>query len=374
MSDKIKSARSAKPQAALRSGWTTGACATAAAAAAARALLSGRFCDTTRIILPQGKTPTFALSRHQFDGRTATAAIIKDAGDDPDVTHQAEIVVTVSRNPPGRGVTFHAGDGVGTVTLPGLPVAVGEPAINPAPRKMIEQNIRAVAEEFAAPADFSVTVSIPGGQELARKTMNGRLGIKGGLSVLGTTGVVRPYSCAAWIHAIQSGIDVGRATDIAHMAGATGKTSEAAVRALYGLPETALIDMGDFAGGMLKYLRRHPIPRLTIAGGFAKMVKLGQGCMDLHSSRSEIDFAKLADAVRDLGASDRIVEAAKAANTAMQILDLASDAELSLGDLIAARARETAMATLSGETVVEVLVFDRQGRLAGQSGTIRSGA
>ena len=370
MSDKLKINAPVKPETALRSGWTTGACATAGAAAAVRALLSGKFPEKVRISLPQGKSPIFALSRHQIDGETATAVVIKDAGDDPDVTHEAEIVVTVRRSPQGNGITFHAGDGVGTVTLPGLPVAVGEPAINPAPRKMIEENIRAVTDEFATPADFSVIVSIPGGQELAKKTMNGRLGIKGGLSVLGTTGVVKPYSCSAWIHAIHSGIDVGRATAITHMAGATGKTSEAAVQALYGLPDTALIDMGDFAGGMLKYLRRHPIPRLTIAGGFAKMTKLAQGCMDLHSSRSEINFAKLAALLADLDAPEDIVETAKAANTALQVLDMAQGLDLPLADFIAARARETAMATLSGETMVEVIIFDRQGCLAGRAGTI----
>ncbi len=366
MSDKPK-IDAAKPKTALRSGWTTGACATAAAAAAVRALLFGQFPDSVTITLPKGKTPTFSLAHTGGDGVSATVGIIKDAGDDPDVTHGAEIVVTVARNPAGAGITFHAGDGVGTVTLPGLPVAVGEPAINPAPRKMIEENVRAVAAEFAATADFSITIAIPGGRELAKKTMNGRLGITGGLSVLGTTGVVKPYSCSAWIHSIYSGIDVGRAAGLDHMAGATGKTSEAAVQALYGLPEMALIDMGDFAGGMLKYLRRHPVPRLTIAGGFAKMAKLGQGCMDLHSARSSVDFERLAGLMADLGASEKNIAATRSANTAQQVLDLARQSQAPLADRIAALARETALATLSGDIMVEVIVFDRQGNLAGRA-------
>ena len=372
MSGKIIFDNETKPKAALRSGWTTGACATAAATAAVQALLSGRFSETVRIDLPRGETPTFTLSRHQIDGTTATAGIIKDAGDDPDITHKAEILVSVSRSVPGQGVTFHAGEGVGTVTLPGLPIAVGEPAINPGPRKMIEENIRAVAEQFSASTDFSITISILNGEELAKKTMNARLGIRGGLSVLGTTGIVKPYSCSAWIHSIHSGIDVNRATAVGHIAGATGKTSEAAVQALYDLPDSALIDMGDFAGGMLKYLRRHPIPRLTIAGGFAKMVKLGQGCMDLHSGRSEVNFEKLANLMADLGAPEDIVKTTKSANTAMQVLDLARDGGLPLADCIAARARETAMATLSGGAMVEVIIFDRQGNLVGRAGKLRT--
>lgn len=367
MSGKHLFETAAKPKAALRPGWTTGACATAGATAAVRALLSGEFSGSVGITLPKGKTPVFALSRHSSDGDTATAGVIKDAGDDPDVTHGAEIVVTVERGPPGAGITFNAGAGVGTVTLPGLPVPVGEAAINPGPRKMIAENIRAAATEFSAPADFSVTVAIPGGRELAKKTMNGRLGIKGGLSILGTTGVVRPFSCSAWIQAIHSGIDVGRAAGLEHLAGATGKTSEAAVQALYGLPETALIEMGDFAGGMLKYLRRHPVPRLTIAGGFAKMAKLGQGCMDLHSSRSKVDFDRLADLMDGLGASKKTAAAARTANTAQQVLDMARRDGLPLAGRIAALARETAMATLAGDSMVEVIVFDRRGTLAGRS-------
>ncbi|HER26197.1 MAG TPA: cobalt-precorrin-5B (C(1))-methyltransferase, partial [Rhodospirillales bacterium] len=308
MPDKPETSLPTRTKTALRTGWTTGACATAGAVAAVRALLSGEFPTSVTITLPQGASPTFTLSRHRSDGKIATAGVIKDAGDDPDVTHQAEIVVTVTANDPGQGITFVAGDGVGTVTLPGLPLEVGEPAINPVPRQMIAGNIAAVAQEFSVAADFCVTIAIPGGQKLAKKTMNGRLGIIGGLSILGTTGIVKPYSCAAWIHGIHSGIDVGRAAKLDHMIGATGKTSEAAALALYNLPELALIDMGDFVGGMLKYLRRQPVPRLTIAGGFAKITKLGQGCMDLHSSRSRVDFAKLAALMDDLGAPGDTVE------------------------------------------------------------------
>src|SRR5207253_5935355 len=137
--------------------------------------------------------------------------------------------------------------------------------------------------------DVTVTIAIPGGERLAERTMNGRLGIVGGLSVLGTTGIVVPYSCSSWIHAIRRGIDVARAAGIDHIAAATGTTSERAVQRLYDLPEHALIDMGDFVGGTLKYLRRHPMPRLTLAGGFAKIAKLAQGDLDLHSSRSRVD-------------------------------------------------------------------------------------
>ncbi|MCB2099313.1 MAG: cobalt-precorrin-5B (C(1))-methyltransferase, partial [Rhodobacterales bacterium] len=257
----------------LRTGWTTGACAATAAAAAWRALLTGAFAQTESITLPRGETPVMALSTARFDGGgAATAGVIKDAGDDPDVTHGAEILSTVAPGPKGSGITFAAGPGVGTVTRPGLPLAVGEPAINPMPRRIIADALAAVAAQCGGPAapDLSVTVAIPGGESLAEKTLNGRLGILGGLSVLGTTGVVIPYSCSSWIHSIHRGVDVARACGHDHLAAATGRTSERVARDLTGLPDEALIDMGDFAGGLLKYLRRHPVPRLTITGGFAK--------------------------------------------------------------------------------------------------------
>ena len=354
-----------KPEGTLRRGWTTGACAAAAAAAALKGLLNGRFPERITIELPRGQTPTFSLETTQLADGMATASVIKDAGDDPDVTHGAEIIAQVRYGVSGAGVTFEAGDGVGTVTLPGLPLAVGEPAINPAPRRIIADNLTRIAKAQNTDADVVVRISIPDGETLAKRTMNARLGIHGGLSVLGTTGIVIPFSCASWIHSIHRGIDVARANGIDHIAAATGSTSEAAVRDKYGLSATALIDMGDFAGGMLKYLRSNTVPRLTIAGGFAKLTKLSQGHMDLHSSRSSVDFARLALTLQSMGANREEVKAALNANTAMAVLEIASAANLPLANRIATGARETALATLSGGTEIEVLIYDRRGDQVG---------
>src|SRR5258707_10395178 len=223
---------------ALRRGWTTGACAAAAAHAAFAALLTGRFPDPVTIRLPRGEAPSFPLALAELGEGVARAGIIKDAGDDPDVTQGALIVADLAWAEPGSGISFRAGPGVGTVTRPGLPLAVGEPAINPGPRRMIAAAI-AEFSGTAPPPDLVVTVSIPGGEALAAKTMNGRLGIVGGLSVLGTTGIVIPYSCSSWIHSIHSGIDVARAAGIEHLAAATGSTSEAAAARLHHLPDMA---------------------------------------------------------------------------------------------------------------------------------------
>jgi cobalt-precorrin-5B (C1)-methyltransferase len=353
----------------LRRGWTTGACAAAAAKSAYQALLTGAFADPVEIDLPRGERPAFALARQELTPDFALAAIVKDAGDDPDVTHGATITVRVSLAAPGGGIEFVAGPGVGTVTLPGLPLAVGEPAINPKPRQIIAAAIAQIAAAHGGDGDVRIEISVPGGEALALKTWNPRLGILGGISILGTTGIVVPYSCSAWIHAIHRGIDVARALGHNHLAGATGRTSEAAVQKHHGLPVTALIDMGDFAGGMLKYLRAHPVENLTIAGGFAKLSKLAAGSLDLHSSRSRVDNAWLADLLAALGGDDTLVADARRATTAMAVRQLAEAQGLDLAGAIAARARETALATLAGGVAVEILVYDRAGELIGRAGT-----
>jgi cobalt-precorrin-5B (C1)-methyltransferase len=357
------------PEGPLRRGWTTGACATAAAKAAYAALLTGAFPDPVEITLPKGERPSFALACHRLGPDMAEAGIVKDAGDDPDVTHGVVVLAAVRRGAPGSGVSFRAGPGVGTVTRPGLPLPPGEPAINPVPREMIRAAIAEVAAVCGGSGDVVVEVSIPGGEAIAERTWNPRLGIVGGLSILGTTGIVVPFSCSAWIHSIHRGIDVARAGGLTHVAGSTGSTSEAGIRRLYGLDDPALLDMGDFAGGLLKYLRRHPLPRLTIAGGFAKLTKLGQGWLDLHSGRSQVDFGWLADRVGELGADEALREAVRGANTAMQVLEMAEAAGLPLADLVAEKARITAAGVLEGcGTTVAVAVFDRRGRLVGRAG------
>lgn len=358
-----------RPKGPLRRGWTTGACATAAAKAAFQALLTGAFPDPVAIRLPRGEFPAFALTRHAAGEGWAEASVVKDAGDDPDVTHGAEIFARVRRLAAGDGVRFKAGRGVGIVTLPGLPVPPGEPAINPAPRRMIVEAIAEVAETHGAGPDAEIEISIAGGETLAEKTWNPRLGIVGGLSVLGTTGIVVPYSCAAWIHSIHSGIDVARAAGLTHVAGSTGNVSEAAVKARHGLPDIALLDMGDFAGGLLKYLRDHPVPMLTIAGGFAKLAKLAQGALDLHSSRSEVDRAFLAELAKEAGASEATIAAIAHANTAAEALSLAGRDGVPLAALVAEKARLTAKQVLGdAPVVVNVFVVGRNGEALAETG------
>ena len=343
---------------ALRYGWTTGACAAAATRAAMLGLCGGTIPDSVTITLPKGERPTFpVLDATSGDGWTSVF-IEKDAGDDPDVTHGAMIGVRVDRRAEAAGVRFIAGEGVGKVTKPGLPIGVGEPAINPVPRSMISAEISSVLQEFGADFSVDVTVSVPGGAELALKTWNPRLGIVGGLSILGTTGIVRPFSCAAWIASIHRGIDVAVASGLTHVVGATGSTSEATVQTLYDLPEVAYLDMGDFAGGLLKYLRTHPVEKLTIAGGPGKMSKLAHGALDLHSKRSQVDVKALSDWCGNGAVAE--------ANTALEAFEIAG---APLAEAVAIRAKNTIEATLRGADVsVETMVVDRAGKILARVG------
>ena len=347
-----------KPTGDLRSGWTTGACATAAVKAGLMALWGDGFPREVEIVLPRGETPVFPIA-HQDRGHGWTeVGITKDAGDDPDVTHGALIVVRVTAS--ANGIVFKAGEGVGTVTKAGLPISIGEPAINPVPREMMRAVVAKMASVYGVSGDVDITVSVPGGAEIALKTWNPRLGIKGGLSILGTTGIVRPFSCAAWISSIHRGVDVARASGQAHVAGCTGATSERVVQKMFALPDHAMLDMGDFSGGLLKYLRNHPVPRVTIGGGVGKITKLAQGAVDLHSSRSQVDF----EALNVVAARLALVDVS-GANTALDAIEIAGRG---LAQEIAVIAKSVVESQLKGSDIaIDIVVVDRAGAVLGHA-------
>ncbi|KAF1065493.1 MAG: Cobalt-precorrin-5B C(1)-methyltransferase [Pseudomonas citronellolis] len=261
---------------------------------------------------------------------------------------------------------FAAGPGVGHVTRPGLVLAVGEPAINPVPRQMMCDNLQALATECGYAGGFEVSIGIEGGEALALKTMNPRLGILGGLSILGTTGIVRPFSCSAYIASIQQGIDVAHANGFQHLAACTGNASEEAMRRRYGLDDIALIEMGDFAGAALKHLRKVPVARFSLCGGFGKISKLAAGHMDLHSRHSSIDLPQLADWAAELGATAELQAAMRDANTSQQALALCRAEGIALGDAVRARALAFARRIVPEVVRLEVFAIDRQGNLVGQ--------
>ena len=346
----------------LRFGWTTGTCATAGVKASYTALMTGKFPKSVKITTPSGKVAALDVALAELGDGVARAGIIKDAGDDPDVTHGALIIAEVSFGKIGQGVQFLRGKGVGLVTKPGLPIGVGEPAINPVPRQMMTEMIDYLSDVHGGPADVTITIHVKDGEAIALKTWNPRLGIEGGISILGTSGVVRPFSCSAWIASIHRGIDVARANKCQHVLGATGNKSEALAKSLYDFEDIACLDMGDFAGGLLKYLRANPLPKLTLSGGFAKFTKLAQGAIDLHSARSQIDFDLLAQWGASIGMDGAMITKA---NTALEVLQAADEAQKeALCEMIAEKAYEKVKTLLrEADVAVEILLVARDGSL-----------
>ena len=341
----------------LRSGFTTGACAAAAARGAARLLREQRPLESVEIELPAGFAARFALHGQVFDAGAAHCFVVKDAGDDPDVTHGVEVHAELRLSPRAAGdppLVIAGGTGIGRVTKPGLAVAVGEWAINPVPRRMIAQ---AVADVFpaAGPVTPQLTLSIPDGEERAKRTLNARLGILGGLSILGTTGVVRPISHQAWTDTIDVALDVALAAQAPALVLSTGRTSEAAAQALLPLPEESFVMMGDHVGYALEACHRKGVPRVLLAVQFAKLLKIACGHRQTHVSASRLDLAELADWARQSGLDGAFAGKLECANTAREIyLELGSDHPLI--EVVAARALERLRHWAAGPSLGLLLV------------------
>lgn len=357
---------SSEKQKPLRTGLTTGTCATACAVASARYLLLKRSADTVSVTLPRGEIVELQVTTWPLDETCVRSSTVKDAGDDPDVTHGATVFadVVLQEKP---GVMFRAAEGVGTVTRDGLSLAVGEPAINPAPRQMMIENLQVLASGLGFEGGFEVSVGVENGAEISKKTMNGRLGILGGLSILGTTGIVRPFSCAAWIASIHQGIDVAKANGVQHIAASTGNSSEHAIKEKYQLDDMALIEMGDFAGAVLKHLKKKPISKLSLCGGFGKITKLAAGHMDLNSRASSIDFEHIAKVAADAGADIPLQSRILQANTSIEALNFCQQLGVPLADAMCAEARAVARGVVPEEVALEVFAINRQGEFVGHA-------
>ena len=375
----------------LRTGFTTGACAAAAVKGACLAL-SGQRPAAVEIHLPAGFDVTFPLHSLEAEGRQrARASVIKDAGDDPDVTHGAEIRAEVElsdrvhpglgwgwrvvgqgavarRLDSGPGLELRAGGGVGVVTRPGLGLPVGGPAINPVPRRMIARSVR---ESLSLPvAHTIVTVGVRDGEALARKTLNGRLGIEGGLSILGTTGVVRPYSTASWRASVLQGVDVAAAAGCQEIVASTGGRSEAyARRVLRGLPEVAFVEMGEFTGHALKRARDRGLRVVHLSGMVGKLSKIACGHFMTHVAGNQIDTGYLANLAERAGGDPDLVQAVRAANTARHAQELVTAAGLvRFFDLLCADVVRSSARLVGSRPEVRVLLFDFDGRLLGRAG------
>ncbi|MFC7340745.1 cobalt-precorrin-5B (C(1))-methyltransferase [Saccharopolyspora griseoalba] len=301
---------------ALRTGYTTGACSAAAARAAAELLGTGELPATVDVTFPDGKPRRF-----QVDSGSAeppTAVVVKDAGDDPDVTHGARLTAAVTARSDGE-VVLHGGEGVGEVTKPGLGLEVGGPAINPVPRQMITEAVREVLGERGA----DVTISVPGGEKMARKTTNRRLGIFGGISILGTTGIVRPFSTASWRSSVEQAVSVlaaqgGRVGVLS----TGGRTERVAMRLLPDEPDVAFIEVGDFTGAAVRQAVEHGLDEMVFVGMIGKLTKLASGVVMTHYTRSKVDTALLGRITAEFGGSAEDVAEVEEAATARRAYEV----------------------------------------------------
>ncbi|MDX1524016.1 MAG: cobalt-precorrin-5B (C(1))-methyltransferase [Anaerolineae bacterium] len=361
-----------------RTGYTTGSNAAAAAKAATMALLSGHWPAQVTISLPIGETAMMTPVEQALTPDSAYCCMVKDAGDDPDVTHGALICATVSyANRPG--LSLEGGPGVGRVTLPGLGLEVGGPAINPVPRQQIQDNVRdGVRQSRPDQPDFlrrqglSVVISVPEGETIAKKTLNARLGIIGGISILGTTGKVFPYSTAAWRASVVQAVEVAAKNSVDKVVMATGGRSEKfAMKIFPELPDVAFVELSVFTGDALKTCVAHGVKSAVFVGMMGKMIKTAQGHMTTHVAGNQVDFDFLAQVCRDTGAPNDLVAAVAAANTGRHFLELCQEwnflaplqrvVELALGQCQAFVAKQ------GGQMSLEVILVDFNGRILGRA-------
>ncbi|MDQ0214230.1 cobalt-precorrin-5B (C1)-methyltransferase [Oikeobacillus pervagus] len=353
----------------MREGFTTGSCATAATKAALITLLTKEEPAEVTIYLPARRFATFTIENISYQNDAVTVGIIKDAGDDPDATHGALIQSTVSFNNEAN-IMLDGGVGVGRVTKPGLPVSIGEAAINPVPRKMILGVVEEVLNEFNKNTQgVNVVISVPAGEEIAKKTLNGRLGIIGGISILGTRGIVVPFSTAAFKASIVQAIKVARAVNCDHVVITTGGRSEKfAMKEYEGLPEEAFIEMGDFVGFTLKMCKKLGVKRISMVGMMGKFSKIAQGVMMVHSKSAPVRIDFLAEVAKESGATPELIEEIHEATTASYVGDLMLQNDLPLFfQTLCGYCCQHALEEMGGGLIVETSIYTLKGQFLGKA-------
>ncbi len=346
---------------ALRTGWTTGTCASAAAKAAAIALRDQSQPQTVEVALPSGKRVEFAVESCEHDTRHATAVVVKDAGDDPDVTHGAHLTATV-RWHEEPGVVLEGGEGVGIVTKPGLGIDVGEPAVTATPRAMIIQAVGEVVDPETC--GVRVIISVPGGERMARKTTNARLGILGGISILGTTGIVRPFSTASWRASVEQAVSVMAAQGERTVVLCTGgRTEKGAMALLPDLPEVCFVEVGDFTGAALRRALAVDLEQVIFVGMAGKLAKLAAGILMTHYTRSKVDLGLLGSVTRAAGGSVAVADEVAAANTGRHAYEIWQREGLlrAAGDELCRRVRSVLVRAAEGRLAADVAMVDFTG-------------
>lgn len=351
---------------AMRKGYTTGTCAAAGAKACVMAM-SGHIPDMVDVKLPRGDTISIPIKSCDMTYAGAVCTIVKDGGDDPDVTHGADIVVEVSRCGGAGDIIIEGGVGVGIVTKPGLGLEIGKPAINPVPRRMIRENVLEVGSDMLECAGLRITVSVPSGERLAPKTDNPRLGIMGGISILGTSGIVIPFSTASFAAAIRQSLDVTVAMGNDTVVLATGSRSEEFAKRHLHLPDHCFVQVGDFSGYTMRQCASRHLKKAYLAGFVGKLAKMAAGVEQTHVKGSKVDMNLLAQIASDCGADTGMVQRIRYANTARHVMEMVSGVVPGFFDHICEMVHGH-MSSRAADTDIEVIMFDFGGAIIGRSG------
>lgn len=355
-----------KRKGALRTGYTTGTTATAATKGALYALIDKPVNEVT-VSLPKGRTATLKIAWTKIEGNKATCASIKDGGDDPDATHGAEICSTVSFNKNAGQISIDGSKGVGRVTKPGLGLEMGKAAINPTPMKMLEQAVQEVAKEQLKEQGVDVVISVPKGEEIAKKTDNPRLGILGGVSILGTTGIVLPYSTASFAASIRQSLDVAIAMGADTAVLTTGGRSEDFAKELFKLPDHCFVQMGDFAGYSIKQCANKKLRKATIAGFIGKLTKMAMGVKQTHVAGSHVNMEFMARLAAECHASPLVVNEIKGANTARHVSEIITKNNITgYFDLVCKKVHEQMSEHAKGQLEIEIIMFEFNGKVIGR--------
>lgn len=350
-----------------REGFSTGSCASAAAKAATLALLTGKRPDAVEIGLPIGKRATFKVEQCHLESGWARASIIKDAGDDPDCTHGAEIFAEVSlRKEPG--IEIDGGDGVARITKPGLGIEIGKASITRIPVRMITDSVSEALAMGENGGGARVLITVPRGEEMAKKTMNARLGIIGGISILGTSGIVKPYSTAAYKVSIVQAIDVAVASGLDEVVITTGGKSEEYAMRVFPLKEEAFVEMGDWVGFTLTYLVKKGVRKVNVAGMIGKLSKVADGEFYTHAAKSGVNLESLAATAASCGADSDTVEAIRRANTAREAQEIVlASGVAGFFDTVARKVAANCRAYGKGAFQVECVLTDADGVILGRA-------
>jgi len=354
----------------LRTGYTTGTCAAAATKAALSALVSGNKLPKVNVSLPKDKHIVIDIAWIKFvDEKSVTASVIKDGGDDPDVTNGAEIWSTVSLLESSNKIMIDGGIGVGRVTKPGLGLEIGKAAINPTPLKMINQAIGEILEKQQKNRyGLSILISVPKGEEIAKRTDNPRLGIIGGISILGTTGIVIPYSTASFAASIRQSIDVSIAMGSDSVILTTGGRSEDFARSIFGnsVADHAYIQIGDFIGFSIKQCAIKKIKKAYVIGFIGKLTKMAMGVKQTHVKGSNVDMNFLATLANRCGANNDLVKKIKLANTARHVGELIDQSGLSMFyDVLCEEVYNHLSKDSPSDLQIKIILLDFTGKVIG---------